>query len=224
MAYDHRGHGESDWSPDGEYNIDVFAKDQLQIAQNMTSPPIVIGASLGGLSAMLTQGEVSPGAYSGVILVDITPQMNQQGALEIMKFMADHLKEGFATLEDAAEAVAVYTKRDRQANPEGLRKNLRWCEEDQRYRWHWDPDFLKMRTDPGGGPKRLLKATQAIEVPLLLVRGRQSDLVTEPVAKEFLELVPQAEYVDVEHARHMVAGDRNDIFNEAILEFLNKHR
>jgi pimeloyl-ACP methyl ester carboxylesterase len=49
-----------------------------------------------------------------------------------------------------------------------------------------------------------------------------SDLVTEDIAQEFLQLVPQAEYVDVENARHMVAGDRNDIFTEAVLEFVER--
>lgn len=221
IAYDHRGHGESGWSSCGNYTLDRFAHDQLTLAKQLSQAPVLVGASLGGLSAMLAHGEFHQDLYSAVILVDITPQMNQQGALEIMKFMSNNLEQGFASLEEAAKAVALYTQRDRQANPKGLKKNLRLCE-DGRYRWHWDPAFLSMQQDAGGSPERLIRATQQIKAPLLLVRGRQSDLVTEAVAEEFLSLVPDADFVDVAQARHMVAGDRNDVFNDAIIRFLQE--
>ena len=63
---------------------------------------------------------------------------------------------------------------------------------------------------------------EKIRVPALLVRGTSSELVSEAHAREFLELVPHAEYMDVAGARHMVAGDRNDRFSAAILQFLGK--
>ena len=58
-------------------------------------------------------------------------------------------------------------------------------------------------------------------LPTLLVRGRLSDLVTEQEVAEFRELVPHAEYVDVADAAHMIAGDRNDVFTEAVVGFLD---
>ena len=54
----------------------------------------------------------------------------------------------------------------------------------------------------------------------MLVRGRLSDLVSEETAREFLELQPDARLVDVSDAGHMVAGDRNDVFTEAVAGFL----
>ena len=54
------------------------------------------------------------------------------------------------------------------------------------------------------------------------MRGASSELVQEEHAKDFLDLVPHATYVDVGGARHMVAGDRNDQFANAIKDFLAK--
>ena len=55
---------------------------------------------------------------------------------------------------------------------------------------------------------------------MLLVRGQVSDLVSRERAMEFLTRFPQIEFVDVEGAGHMVAGDRNDLFADAVLDFL----
>jgi pimeloyl-ACP methyl ester carboxylesterase len=53
LAYDHRGHGDSGWSGDGVYRLQRFAADQKAIARQLSHPPVVVGASLGGLSADL---------------------------------------------------------------------------------------------------------------------------------------------------------------------------
>ena len=53
------------------------------------------------------------------------------------------------------------------------------------------------------------------------MRGRVSDLLSEEGAQELLELVPHAQMVDVAGAGHMVAGDRNDLFNDAVVNFLD---
>jgi len=180
----------------------------------------VVGASLGGLAALIAQGETNGPLYKAIILVDITPQMDQRGALEVMQFMESTLSAGFDTLEEAAEIIARYTGRERRINLKGLAKNLRQGE-DGKYRWHWDPNFLTLREDERGGPDRMIAATRAIDVPIMLVRGQDSNVVTEAVAREFLDLFPAASYVDVEKARHMVVGDKNEIFTNAIIGFLS---
>lgn len=220
VAYDHRGHGDSDWSKDGHYPLDQFARDQAHIAASFASPPAVVGASLGGLSAMMAQGETSDEVFSAIILVDITPRMNPAGALNILKFMRADIEHGFATLEQAAAAIAQYTGRPPRKDLSGLDKNLR-LGEDGRYRWHWDPAFVAQQQHQLDGLHRMEVAVSQIKQPILLARGRMSDLVTEEMAQEFLKLVPHARYVDIEHARHMVAGDRNDIFTDAVIDFLD---
>ena len=125
VAYDHRGHGESDWSTDGSYGIEHFATDQAAIARQFSQPPALVGASLGGLSAMLAQGESADQLFSALVLVDITPRMNPAGALNIVNFMRADMEHGFASLAEAAAAIAEYTGRPPRTDLSGLGKNLR---------------------------------------------------------------------------------------------------
>ena len=70
-------------------------------------------------------------------------------------------------------------------------------------------------------PERLMAAARGLHrVPTLLVRGKLSDVISDETTREFLDAVPHARYVDVSDAGHMVAGDKNDIFSQAVIEFL----
>ena len=223
LALDLRGHGESDWSPGGEYEFDVFAEDLADIAALLARPPVLVGASLGGLAALIAQGEAERDVFSAVVLVDVTPRMEPTGVARIRGFMTEHLERGFATLEEAADAVAAYQpQRVRERNLAGLEKNLRRGD-DGRWRWHWDPRFMQResRLPPELSWPRLAAAARNLRVPTLLVRGRMSELVSEAAAREFLQLVPHARYQDVSGAGHMVAGDRNDAFSDAVIGFLS---
>jgi peroxiredoxin len=178
---------------------------------------------------MLLAGELAPGAARAVVLVDIVPDMNPSGALRIHEFMNDRMTSGFESLEDVADAVAAYNPhRPRPSDLDGLRTNLR--ERDGRWYWHWDPKFIDgtaayppievIEVD------RMHTAVGAIlrdGVPLLLVRGQVSDLVTRERADEFRARFPEIEFVDVGGAGHMVAGDRNDVFADAVVGFLARH-
>ena len=222
IAYDHRGHGDSSWSEDGGYEIDRFARDQRELASRLSSRPVVVGASLGGISAMLAEGESKRPVFRSIVLVDIVPHMDLDAAGRIVGFMGAHMEEGFGSLEEAADVIAEYTGRPRRRNLAGLGKNLR-LGDDGRYRWHWDPQFVAGRAsrEDFTQPERLARAVRDIDLPMLLVRGAMSELVTEARARDFLALAPNARHVDVANARHMVAGDRNDIFSQAVVEFLD---
>jgi pimeloyl-ACP methyl ester carboxylesterase len=233
-ALDQRGHGDSAWVADGAYAFPDFAADAAVVADALAAraghPPVVIGASLGGIAAMLAEGAAAQAGRAPVsaalILVDITPRVDVNGVAKIQGFMRAHAQEGFASITEAADAVAAYLPhRPRPRSHEGLKKNLR-LDPDGRWRWHWDPRFLDgprpVGTSRDQTEAALLDAARRIAVPALLVRGTSSELVTEDHVREFLELVPHAEYIDVAGARHMVAGDRNDHFSAAIMSFLDK--
>lgn len=222
ISYDHRGHGDSDWSPDKIYNFDRFASDMCLVAQSCNRPPAVVGASLGGMSAMVCAGEMNNALFSSITLVDVTPSLNREGVNHIFEFMNHRMNEGFASLDEAADMIAEFTGRPRKRSVQGLEKNLRL--RDGRYYWHWDPNFFNLGKDRKAKPNRLVDAVKNITVPVLLVRGQMSDVVTQAQVDEFFQLLPHAEYVDVEHARHMVAGDRNDIFTASVMAFLNRQR
>jgi pimeloyl-ACP methyl ester carboxylesterase len=223
LALDQRGHGESSWSAEGRYAIDAFAGDLCAVARALGRRPALVGASLGGLAAILAEGEATESVVSALILVDVAPRLDLSGVARIIGFMTAH-PEGFASIEAAADSVAAYLPhRPRPKDLSGLAKNLRRGE-DGRFRWHWDPRFIMK--DYGITPEefteRLLGCCARIKVPTLLVRGKLSDVLSEEASREFIERVPHAELVDVADALHMVAGDRNDRFTEAVLAFLSR--
>jgi pimeloyl-ACP methyl ester carboxylesterase len=228
ITVDARGHGESEWSSATDYRLTSFAEDVRALAATLGERPFLIGASLGGLTAMLLAGELAPGIARGVVLVDIIPEMEPAGAERIQGFMAEHARTGFATLDEVADAIAAYNPhRPRPTDLSGLAKNVR--ERDGRYYWHWDPAFIggtaDLPPDEIDDTDRLHRAvaTLVADTPVLLVRGKVSDLVSPERATAFLERFPTVEYVDVAGAGHMVAGDRNDAFTSAVLDFLERH-
>jgi pimeloyl-ACP methyl ester carboxylesterase len=221
VSMDLRGHGDSGWAADGDYRMDAFVRDLRAVAVWLGRPPVLVGASLGGFTALVAAGETTAAFAAAVVLVDIVPRTEPKGVARIIAFMTGH-PNGFASLEEAAEAVAGYLHhRPKPKDLSGLRKNLR-LGADGRYRWHWDPRMLSggLRLHASTDPERMERAARSLRVPTLLVRGRMSDIVSEQGARHFLELAPHARYVDVSDAGHMVAGDRNDRFTDAVVEFL----
>lgn len=220
FSVDLRGHGDSDWSPDGSYTLDRFAADVRQAIEYTGGEPIVIGASLGGIVGLLIAASPPP-PLRALVLVDIAPRVEMSGAKEVTAFM-DSAPNGFDSLEQAADAVAAYLPhRPRPKDTSGLQRNLRL--RDGRYYWHWDPALLQMgRNADFNGPNPLETAARAVKIPTLLIRGGRSRIVSETGVREFLEMAPHAEFVDISNAHHMVAGDANDAFNEAVFAFADK--
>lgn len=221
ITMDLRGHGDSDWAPNGDYSFTAFCADCVAVVDALGRPPVLVGASLGGMAAMLAEGTSDRTVSSGLVLVDITPKTNLPGIERIKTFMQSGFT-GFDTLEEAAAAIAAYTpERKRTVNPSGLQKVLR--QRDGRWYWHWDPQVISQdRTEVV--PDRLIGllgvATENIHVPTMLVRGLLSDVVTQESVDDFLARVPGATVVDVAGASHMIAGDRNDAFADAVVTFL----
>lgn len=220
VSLDLRGHGESDWDVNGDYSLDLQVEDLRAVLRKFTAPPVVVGASLGGLIALVTVGETPARIASRLILVDVTPMIDPEGEARIIGFMKAH-PQGFASVEEAAEAVATYLPhRPRPSSTAGLKRNLR-LGDDGRYYWHWDPRlFDRLHASPQQQRLRYEAAARNVRIPTLLIRGQHSELVNAENVRHFLELIPTANFVDVAGAHHMVAGDRNDIFSAAVLRFL----
>jgi pimeloyl-ACP methyl ester carboxylesterase len=226
-ALDQRGHGDSDWVESGAYTFGDFAADAAIVADELAARhgtrPVSVGASLGGIASLMAEGmaqrEGREAVFAILVLVDVTPRVDGDGVARIRGFMGARAREGFATIAEAADL----PHRPRPRSYDGLRKNLRF-HPDGRWRWHWDPRFLEgTRNDPEDVAQRelwLSRAARGLKMPVLLVRGGSSEVVGENHLREFLTLVPHAQYADVAGARHMVAGDNNDRFAAAMLTFL----
>ena len=222
---DLRGHGESGWDPRGDYSLTAQMADVEAWCRQLDRPAIV-GASMGGLAGLWTEGTRAanhqPAAGSCLVLVDIAHRSEAEGVERIVNFMRGN-PHGFATIDEAADAVAEYLPhRPRPSSSDGLARNLR-LGDDGRFRWHWDPQFMA-----GNRPRSSVDfdifATHArhLQLPVLLVRGGRSDVLSLDTAAEFLLLVPHAEFADIGDAHHMVAGDHNDAFAAAVVEFLTR--
>lgn len=224
ISLDLRGHGESDWASDGDYTTDAYVRDLRAVIEQVDPVPALVGASLGGIACLAAEGESKGLLSRALVLVDITPRIEPKGAERIGSFMTGN-PEGFASLEEAADAIAEYNPhRRRPRSLAGLKKNLR-LKENGRWHWHWDPAFmgaLGRGSDMGQREDRLNEAARAVRVPTLLVRGGLSDIVSEQGVREFLKVLPGAEYVDVPNAGHMVAGDQNDPFTDNVVSFLSR--
>lgn len=228
-SFDMRGHGDSAWVVEAGYSFHDYARDAGALADWLASEtgaaPIGVGASLGGLS--MIGAEDDSARFRAIALVDIVPKMRQEGAQRIVSFMTAAAQDGFESLEAAAEAIAAYMPhRKRPKSLDGLRKNMRQ-RDDGRWRWHWDPVFASggERSIMADAPKHLLRFDEAIErltLPVLVVRGMSSELVDEKEARDAAERLPDGHYVDIAQAGHMIVGDRNDAFTEALLSFLQE--
>lgn len=225
---DLRGHGESAWSPDGRYSPDLYADDVRAwcalIEQSGEKPPALVGASLGGISSLLAAGEAPRARPPALVLVDIAHRGEPVGISRILNFMRAY-PDGFDSFEHALSVVAQYLPHRASASAgEGLRRNLR--ERDGRLVWHWDPRLIQgVESTPATRAQysqRLLSAARAVNAPILVVRGADSDVLSPEIADEFCREVPRAQRADVAGARHMVAGDQNDPFLDVIIEFLKR--
>jgi pimeloyl-ACP methyl ester carboxylesterase len=224
LSLDLRGHGESDWVAEGGvYDIADYAEDIRLVIASLSRPPLLVGASLGGIASLLAAGESPFPNIAGLCLVDVSPHLRPKGVAGILGFMKQ-TSGGFDSPAHAAAAIAAYLPhRPPPADLDGLRRNLR-RKENGRYYWHWDPRTIASPLRPEEINPRIEVAALHVAVPALLLRGEHSELVTHEVAERFMNTFNHGRVREIAGARHMIAGDRNDLFGQTLLEFANTLR
>ncbi|WP_307817628.1 alpha/beta fold hydrolase [Nocardia acididurans] len=223
VLLDARGHGDSDWATDGDYRRDAMVGDLLSVLAQLGRPAFVVGASMGGITGLLATAEPEAAErITGLVLVDVVPRPERAGVERVLTFLSSN-PEGFASLEEAADAVAAYLPhRRRPRNPEGLQRNLRQ-RPDGRWYWHWDPAMMArsgVGEDIDFNSEVLEAAARNLRIPVLLVRGALSDVVSEEGVAAFRALVPAADYIEIGSAAHTAASDANDEFTDAVVDFV----
>lgn len=221
VALDARGHGDSERAPAGRYTVHALAGDVAAVLEQIGRPVAIIGASMGGLTGIIAAHRAGPASVSKLVLVDVVPRYEHEGTERIRDFMTRHV-HGFDTLEQAADAIAAYLPhRRRPSNLDGLQKNLRHSE--GRWHWHWDPAFVTtVGDDPFVDADELERLTTELQIPILLIRGKLSDVVSPEGVEQFLSAVPGAEFVELSDAGHTAAGDDNDAFSDAVVGFVTR--
>lgn len=242
VAPDLPSHGDSDPLPvdprgDGEPGdgpVDGVAVGPTAIAA--TLPPLldhlgldtvdVVGASLGGMAGLILAA-THPEVVRSVALIDVGPQLQPEGVRKIIDFMAAH--ESFASLEEAAVEIAHYLPQRRQVRPESLTRNLRQRSDG---RWVWKHGYGRRfrQAGPDDHPADnlhlLLETVRAaaaqVRCPVLVLRGEQSDVLSDEGAQAAVELIPDARLEVVERAGHLAAGDNPHSTVALIAGFLDE--
>ena len=220
LSYDARGHGESARNPaDLPYAGEQLADDLIIVAGEHVQPPVLIGASMGGLFGMISEARW-PGLFRAMVLVDITPRWEEAGLQRILGFVTA-FPQGFDSLDHAADIIAAYLPHRRaRKTPQELREVLREGS-DGRWRWHWDARLIDdLVRDCAQHQDDIVDAARTIRCPVLLISGGRSDLVSAKTVEEFQTLVPHARHAHLPQATHMLAGDDNDAFTSTVLEYL----
>ncbi|MEQ8751766.1 MAG: alpha/beta hydrolase [Amphiplicatus sp.] len=229
LCADLRGHGDSDRAPDGAYSYHDYAQDALVLSDWVESQagvkPHFIGASLGGVAALMAAGKIRQDGFASLTLVDVAPKISEHGFGLIRNFMLDTAKNGFENVSEAAAFLSKHFPRPNAENrssggSSGLQKNLRQGE-DGRWRWHWDPAFVEtLYLEPEEFERELTEAAKNLIIPVHFMRAGNSELVTQEAAAHFRDIAPHIYFTEIKGAQHMVTGDQNDIFVNAALEYL----
>lgn len=222
LSWDMRGHGRSGRNPvDRPYQPEQFVDDVLCVARKLPPKPVLVGASMGGLTGLMAQSLAAP--FSALVLVDVTPQWETAGVERIVGFMTA-FPDGFDDFEHAADAISAYLPHRRERKRASQLEHLLRRDDDGRLRWHWDPRLIEeFVLGSHHLQDRVSDATRGIDVPVLLVSGGRSDIVSDRTIAHFQSLLPRAQHVNLPDATHMVAGDDNDAFSDALLHFLGAH-
>jgi pimeloyl-ACP methyl ester carboxylesterase len=221
LTMDLRGHGESDWSEQDDYEPTALVADVDAVRRSLHRPIVLVGASLGGLISML-YASAHPDDVLAVALVDVVARNSRAGEDRIHDFLSAH-PDGFATFEDVVAAVRAYKGHHfREQDQTRLHRNVR-KRADGRLVWHWDPEFLLRNGQSWTTGRTDLLSAAASRLPqrTLLLVGGESDVVDEDALGDFVRTTPQATVERIHGASHMVASDENDAFGAALLSWLD---
>jgi pimeloyl-ACP methyl ester carboxylesterase len=219
LVYDQRGHGDSDWSEDGHYTLDIFRDDLLRVLEQWGRPAVVVGASLGGLVAMMAAAEAPP-LLRGVVAIDTAPQLDTVEIHRIVELLAGDVAGGFESPAAAAAHMNRFSP-ERAVTAEAMAASLR-LGADGRYHWPWDVQVVTGERSSLAikHEARLHVLATQVQVPYLLVRAGNSNLVSDAAVERLRSCIPQLEVAWLTGADHLVGGAEGERAMELVLPFL----
>ncbi|MEO8538093.1 MAG: alpha/beta hydrolase [bacterium] len=220
LALDQRGHGDSDWSDAGDYSRRAFVEDLEGFRKALGIEKfILIGHSMGGLNSV-AYTNAYPEHVRALVLVDVGPESAKEGVDNIVRFTRgpDELE-----FEEFVELAHRFNQRRTMENiRERMRHRLKQTETGK---WTWKFDKRFRQPDSGlrignEGESDSWALFRGVRVPTLLIRGAESDVLSQPVAERAATEMPRARLIIVAGAGHSVPGDNPDAFTEGVREFL----
>jgi pimeloyl-ACP methyl ester carboxylesterase len=228
IAVDLPGHGESGSldSSEGVSRQELAATIPGLLEQFGVQPVAVVGASLGGITAM-TLAATHPELVAAIVLIDVGHRLEPEGVARIIEFMTKH--ESFASLEDASMAIGEYLPNRKPSPPERLKRNLRQRPDG---RWVWKHSLGRIsrermeKIESNDWEQDILVGLDAdaatIQAPVLVLRGASSDVLSNDGANEVTAILPNARLATIASAGHLAAGDNPASTANLIRDFLDE--
>ena len=221
ISMDQRGHGDTDWAPDGDYSPEAHQKDTHAFVEALGLDEVVlIGLSMGGRNA-LTYAANHPERVKAVVIVDAAPENLRAGSQNIRRFIQQD--DELDSVEEFVERVLKYNPRRSPDQVRGsIMHNLKQLPSGK---WTWKYDRLlrssdrRWQSDPGL-TSRLWGYVESLNPPALVVRGARSDLIATRTAEEMHRRIPNCTLATVENAGHLVPGDNPAGFARTVSDFI----
>ena len=219
LCFDQRGHGDSDWSPDGHYARQEMAADIAALADALgIARFFLVGMSMGGINSITftaNHGE----RVAALVVVDVSPEVKKEGVENIRRFVQEtDVLESFEAFVERAQS---FNPRRTRANIESrLRYNLKQLA-DGRWTWKYDPQLRNPQRPIGSNlTTNLWDDVAAIRCPTLILKGGESDILSAESAQRLQQAIPGSQLQVIPGAGHSVMGDNPNAFSAAVRTFL----
>lgn len=230
IALDQRGHGDTEWTPEGELdrdNAELMLEDTRQFIEHLGFDQFtLVGMSMGGMNTIRYAAR-HPGRLDAVGIVDVAPETMREGQIEMEQFRA--ATETLARFDDFLDRAIRFMP---HRAPEHLRYSLTHSLKQTEDGWTWKQDHR--RRPPAGlneeeqaaararGAEALWSDVRAIRAPALLFRGENSKILSPEVAERTVAAMQDARLVVIPRATHNVHSDNPGDFAAALDAFLGE--
>ncbi len=221
LALDQRGHGDSEWARDADYSSTAMAADAAAFLDELDVGQVtIVGHSMGGMNTMRLMLD-QPERADRVVLVDVGPEVSEEGARSIRHFVTEHRE--FDDLDQFVEAVQRYDPYRSKAHIERTVKYNLLRRADGKFVSKRDhgPRLSTTQEHRSHHDRFTIDDAPAMTMPTLLVRGADSNILTAEAARRFADALPDGELATVADSGHNVHGQNTPGFIEAVTPFLS---
>jgi pimeloyl-ACP methyl ester carboxylesterase len=230
LAPDLRGHGDSDWSPDGHYSITAHVIDLAELIRCERLAPVSIVAHSFGARVALRHAGIFPDTVARLVAIEGLFDIDRNGSPAAR--IRDHYDRQrsfvakppprYATIEQAAERMRAVNPHLSETLALHLARHGTRLGDDGRYRWKFDP-LARPRTPIDLSPEDERFLFGAIACPTLLVQGRESWAMMDK-SDPRCTAIAGSDLVTFDDAGHWVQHDRLDAFVAEVKGFLERDR
>jgi pimeloyl-ACP methyl ester carboxylesterase len=222
ICLDQRGHGDSDWAPNGEYNRQAMAGDVDAVSDALgLSKFLLCGMSMGGINS-ITFTAAHPAKVRALVIVDVSPEVKVEGVQNIRSFIQ---------ASDELPTFEAFVERAHQFNPRRSLDNIRSrlshnLKQLPNGNWTWKYDKALRSGERGfqaSGLLTLWDDVAKIRCPTLIVKGAESDILSGESATEMQTAIPGSALAVIPGAGHSVMGDNPEAFVREVRPFLRQH-